>query len=119
MATEHEMPIGMLFRKMFCAKCGAKLAKKQIRRTYQRGEPGFRNTLSDRSTVNVLSYTTVTYIYHCPNCMNQISYDDQVIVSKKQAALGKKVLSSGELISFSVMDNGKEQRKNRSGKKKQ
>lgn len=93
MAIEHEMPIGMLLRKMYCAECGTKLARKQVRRTYQRGEPGFRNTLSDRSTINIQSYTKVVYIYRCPVCGKEISYDDQVKVAKKQAKLGVKILA--------------------------
>ena len=89
---EYEMPIGMLFRKMYCAGCGDRLVRKQIRQTYQRGEPGFQNTLSDGSTINILSYTKVIYIYRCQGCGKEISYKDQVKVAKKQAKLGVKIL---------------------------
>jgi hypothetical protein len=67
MAIEYEMPLGMLIRKMYCAGCGARLVRKKIRKTYRRGEEGFRNTLSNRSTINVQSYTAVTYVYRCYN----------------------------------------------------
>lgn len=92
MGIEYEMPIGMLFRKMYCAGCGDRLVRKQIRQTYQRGEPGFQNTLSDGSTINILSYTKVIYIYRCQGCGKEISYKDQVKVAKKQAKLGVKIL---------------------------
>ena len=97
MAIEYDMPLGMLIRKMYCAGCGTRLVRKQVRKTYQRGEPGFRNTLSNRSTVNVGSYTTVTYVYRCPNCCREISYDDQVKVAKKQKQTGRNVLTEGDL----------------------
>jgi DNA-directed RNA polymerase subunit RPC12/RpoP len=59
-------------------------------------EEGFRNTLSNRSTINVQSYTAVTYVYRCPNCNKEISYDDQVKVAKKQAQAGRKILLEKE-----------------------
>jgi rRNA maturation endonuclease Nob1 len=96
MAMEYEMPLGMLIRKMYCAGCGARLVRKKIRKTYRRGEEGFRNTLSNRSTINVQSYTAVTYVYRCPNCNKEISYDDQVKVAKKQAQAGRKILLEKE-----------------------
>ncbi len=95
MAIEYEMPLGMLVRKMYCAGCGTRLARKQVRKTYQRGEEGFRNTLSTGSAVNVKSYTTVTYVYRCPNCHREITYEDQVRVAKIQARTGSKILPEG------------------------
>ena len=97
MAIEYEMSIGMLFRKMYCAGCGARLARKQIRRTYHRGEPGFRNTLSFGSIVNIRSYTKVIYVYRCPECGKEISYGDQLKVAQKQTKLGVKVLPPEDL----------------------
>jgi DNA-directed RNA polymerase subunit RPC12/RpoP len=96
MAIEYEMPLGMLIRKMYCAGCGTRLVRKKVRKTYRRGEEGFRNTLSNRSTINVQSYTAVTYVYRCPNCNKEISYDDQVKVAKKQAQAGRKILLEKE-----------------------
>ena len=96
MATEYGMPLGMLLRRMYCFGCGTRLVRKKVRKTYRRGEEGFRNTLSNRSTINVQSYTEVTYVYRCPNCNKEISYDDQVKVAKKQAQAGRKILLEKE-----------------------
>ncbi len=96
MAIEYDIPLGMLVKRMYCAGCGTRLVRKQVRKTYQRGEPGFRNTLSNRSIVNVGSYTTVTYVYRCPNCYREISYGDQVKVARRQAQTGSKILPQEE-----------------------
>ena len=93
MAIEYEMPLGMLVRKMYCAGCGTRLARKQVRKQYQRGEDGFRNTLSNRSFINVHAYTTVTYVYCGPNCHRETSYEEQVKVAKIQARTGRKILT--------------------------
>ncbi len=93
MAIEYEMPLGMLVRRMYCAGCGTRLVRKQVRKQYQRDEDGFRNTLSTGSIINVRSCTTVTYVYRCPNCHRETSYEEQVKVAKKQARTGRKILS--------------------------
>ena len=93
MAIEYDMPLGMLVRKMYCAGCGTRLVRKQVRKQYQRSEGGFRNTLSNRSIINVGSYTTVTYVYRCPNCHRETSYEEQVKVAKIQARTGRKILT--------------------------
>ena len=92
MAIEYDMPLGMLLWRMYCAGCGARLVRKKLRKQYRRGEEGFRNTLSNRSILNVQSYTTVTYVYRCPSCHREISYGDQVKVAKEQARTGRKIL---------------------------
>ena len=96
MAIEYEMPLGMLVRRMYCAGCGTGLVRKKVRKTCRRGEEGFRNTLSNKSTINVRSYTAVTYVYRCPNCNREISYDDQVKVARRQAQTGSKILPQEE-----------------------
>lgn len=92
MAAEISMPIGMLFRKMYCAHCGNLLERKKVKKTYRRGEPGFRNTLTDRSTINVGSYTTIYYVYCCPGCKREISYEDQKAIAREQAKQNRRII---------------------------
>lgn len=92
MGIEYHLPWGMLIRKMYCSRCGTLLKRKEIRKTYKRGEPGFRNQLSTRGLINVSTYTTVSYVYHCYGCGNEISYDDQVKVAKIQSKRGTRIL---------------------------
>lgn len=91
MATEISMPIGMLFRKMYCAQCGNLLERKKVKETHRRGEPGFRNTLTDRSTINVGSYTKIYYVYYCPRCKSVISYKDQKVIAREQSKQNRNI----------------------------
>ena len=93
MATETYIPVGMLFRKMYCSHCGNLLKRQKVKKTYRRGEPGFRNTLkSNPGTINIKYYTTIYYVYCCPGCQNVVSYEQQKIIAREQAKLQKKVL---------------------------
>ena len=98
MATEMHIHIGMLFRKMYCSRCGNLLQRQKIKRTYRRGEPGFKNTLpSNPGTINIRSYTTIHYVYCCPECKNTVSYEKQRIIARTQAKLQRKILAESEL----------------------
>lgn len=35
--SEIEMPVGMIFKRMFCHKCGARLKKEKITKIYKKG----------------------------------------------------------------------------------
>ena len=84
MSTEISIDTGMLFRKMYCSSCGTQLRRKKIKNVYRRGEPGFRNLTSIGGTINFFTYTTVEYIYRCPQCGKEISYSDQKELAKEQ-----------------------------------
>ena len=46
--------------------------------------------------INVKQQTKVTYIYKCPNCDRISTYDEQLLYSKVQRRLGKKILTEGD-----------------------
>ena len=84
--------VGMLFRKMYCHKCGNILKRKKVSNIYKKGEPGYVNTILGSPTIGMDRIELVEYIYHCPNCSSEITYDEQCIVAKKQKRLKKRIL---------------------------
>ena len=95
---EITIPIGMIFRKMFCHKCGTQLKKEKISKIYKKGESGFHklNMLSG-TTFGISQLKETNYIYKCPKCGAKITYDNQCIIAKKQKRLKKKILNEDDL----------------------
>ena len=83
--TKTTIPVGMIFKKMFCDKCSTQLKKLKITNTYKRGEDGFSNHgFGGLTYVGMSEISKSYYIYKCPNCGLEISYDDQCAVARKQ-----------------------------------
>ena len=93
---ETTIPVGMLFKRMFCHKCGAQLKKEKITETYKKGEQGYSNKLLGHSTLGMSEISKSYYIYKCPNCGAKINYDDQCVIAKKLKLLKKKILNEDE-----------------------
>ena len=89
---ETEIPVGMIFKKMFCHKCGTQLKKKKITKIYKKGDPGYSNHLLGHSTLGMSEISRSHYIYKCENCGSKISYDDQCVIAKKQKLLRRKII---------------------------
>lgn len=47
-------------------------------------------------TLGMSSYYDVIYIYCCPNCGLEITYEEQCVVAKKQKLLKKKKLNEND-----------------------
>ena len=100
MGYKMEIPVGMLFRKMYCRYCGEKLKRHKIVDVYTVGDPNFSRIMKigvGTKIVNIHSQTMVTYIYKCPNCNKPSTYKEQLEYSKIQKRLGKKILSDDEI----------------------
>jgi len=89
---EITIPVGMLFRRMYCHKCGNKLKKKKISHTYKKGEEGYSRWLSGRLTIGMEEKQKTHYVYECPVCNFQNTYDEQCIIAKEQKKQGKKIV---------------------------
>ncbi len=50
---ETEIPVGMIFKKMFCHKCGTKLIKMKITKLYKKGENGYSNIILGHSALGM------------------------------------------------------------------
>jgi RNase P subunit RPR2 len=93
---EETIAVGMLFKKMYCHKCGCLLKKKKVAHLYLKSDPGYSNDLAGHGTIGMDKKMMVHYIYHCPNCGSEITYDEQRIVAKKQKRLKKKILNEND-----------------------
>ena len=113
---KNTMPAGMLFKR-FCHHCGTRLEKCANTRTVKRGDSDYEEHRRIGRTrvigdVEVTEYTG----YECPNCKNQIAYDEQIIISNIQKKLGKKVLSEEEIEKEKVGAQIKQKRKDTANK---
>ena len=69
---------------MYCFKCGNKLEKKKIRTIIKKDDPNYYNDILGHSTIGMDRKEQISYIYKCPNCNLEITYEKQCIISKKQ-----------------------------------
>ena len=95
---EFTAPLGMLFRKMYCHKCGNKLKKKKESRIFRKGEPGYSNDILGQSTIGMDRIEKAWYVYWCPDCNTKITYGEQCIIAKEQKKQKKKILKEDEWI---------------------
>ena len=100
MAYKKEINAGMIFKKRYCRKCGARLIKNPIRSVVQRGDPEYykhnrmgRGRMLDK-TIHVTEYN-----YKCPSCGSIVEYDDQLVIEQVQKKMKSRTLSETELIS--------------------
>lgn len=89
--------VGMLFRKMYCHKCGVKLKIKKNIDIVSKGDEGYSNRMPGMgNALGMSSYYDVSYIYCCPTCGLETTYDEQCIVAKKQKLSKKKILNEND-----------------------
>ena len=93
---ESTISLGMVFKKMYCKKCGSILKKKKISTTYKKGEPNYSKDILCHATIGMDRIERVYYIYHCPNCGLEITYDEQCVVAKKQKLLKQKIINEND-----------------------
>ena len=78
---ELEIPAGMLFKRLCCDNCGARLKKQRIVNLYKKGEPEFQNHLLGHPTIGMTRIKKVSFVYICPHCGKITSYEDQLKLS--------------------------------------
>lgn len=93
---EAEIPVGMIFKKMYCHKCGNRLKIKKVSNIYKKGDPNYTNKILGHATIGMDRIEVGHYIYQCTNCNFEITYDEQCIISKKQKRLKKKILDEND-----------------------
>ena len=90
-----EIKVGMLFRRMYCYKCGTKLKRASTSRLVKKGELGYdEHSLSLRFGAIPMSCPQihVRYVYVCPKCKQVTSYEEQCQIAKKQKQAKTKIL---------------------------
>lgn len=90
---ESEIDLGMLFRKMYCHKCGTRLKRKKITAIYHKGAPEYDNYVAGIHTLGMSEKAVSHYVYQCPKCNSEITYDDQCLISKRQRQQKKRILN--------------------------
>ncbi|MBQ7761494.1 MAG: hypothetical protein IJ400_05510 [Clostridia bacterium] len=99
MGYKMEIPMGMLFRKMYCRHCGQRLEREKVTNVYFPGDPNFSRTMhfGGKTIINIGKQTVVTYIYKCPDCGKTATYYEQVHIARRQRKLGKRILTDVEI----------------------
>lgn len=111
--TETTMPLGMLFAKMYCCKCGLKLNRQKISKVLVKGEDDYSSTFLhkkmlvpggfvSRGTIGMDEIKKFTYVYKCEHCNYLITYDEQLIISNAQNQHNKKVLLDNEFNALNI-----------------
>lgn len=94
---KSSIDVGMIFKKMYCGKCGTRLRVEKNTEIIEKGDDRFSNRMPGKVwAIGMSSYRYVTYIYCCPNCGAETTYDEQCIVSKKQKRLKKIILDEND-----------------------
>jgi predicted RNA-binding Zn-ribbon protein involved in translation (DUF1610 family) len=94
----YSLPLGMIFQKYHCAKCGATLEKERTHRVVTKDDPDYYRYHSfgkfPRRDCDVYEHQ-----FKCPDCGASISFDEQCIIKGIQKQQGHTVLSSSEIKS--------------------
>ena len=81
---------------MYCKKCGNRLRRKKISSIYKKGDSNYSNDVLGHARIGMDRIEKVYYIYHCPNCGLETTYEEQCIVPKKQKLSKKKILNEND-----------------------
>lgn len=97
MGYEMKVPVGMLFKKMFCCKCGVKLQKKKISKLNFRGDADFKRIKYGHTVILDKQQIIDSVVYLCPNCNIITEYNEQLNISKIQKKINKLILDDNDL----------------------
>ncbi len=97
---ETTICVGMIFKRMFCCRCGTRLERQEITKIYKKGDKDYRSTIAGGSTIGMNELEATEYQYMCPNCGLGISYEKQCKIAKRQKQLKKKVLDENDWKEF-------------------
>ena len=90
---ESTISLGMLFKKMYCHKCGNKLKRKRETYVIRKGEKGYSNQIAGITTIGMDRIQQSYYVYVCPNCNSKITYEEQCVIAKEQKKRGEKIIN--------------------------
>lgn len=95
----YSMPLGMIFRKYYCAKCGEVLKKELTHRVVTRNDKDYYE-FHDRGTFPLHDHDVYNYRFKCPNCHARISYNEQCIIERIQKQQGTHMLAGSEIKTY-------------------
>lgn len=94
------IPMGMIFKRMYCCKCGEKLKRTFLPIGYQEEGGAFFGASVTSLSISYRSPRIVENnecFYSCENCHYYISYDDQKIIAEYQSESGRKILTEKQM----------------------
>ncbi len=91
----HSIPFGMIFKKMYCHKCGERLVKNKYSRIILKGDPEYK--IYKRGYFGEGKVIQYKYNYKCPKCGNVIEYKNQKEISKIQKEKKMIILSNDDV----------------------
>lgn len=92
-----QIDAGMIFKKMYCHKCGTKLKKEKTSTILRNGDKGFSRHSGKGITFGPGYNKVYTYYYVCPQCKNAITYEAQLKISKIQKQKSRNILNDDEI----------------------
>lgn len=92
----YAIPVGMVFKKYYCCKCGTKLEKERTHRVVNKEDKDYYQ-YQDCGTFPRVDHDVYDYRFKCPNCGKRNSYDEQCIMERIQKKSKSKILSSKEI----------------------
>ena len=93
---ESKISLGMIFKKMYCKKCGNILKITKFSNRYKKGDSNYSDDVLGYATIWIKKKKKVHYIYHCFNCGLESTYEEQCVIAKKQKLLKKRILNENE-----------------------
>ncbi len=106
----YSLSLGMVFKKYYCSKCGARLEREKNHRVVTKDDPDYYR-YHDFGKFPRRDYDVYDYRFRCPDCGARQSYDDQRIIARMQKRHGHPVLPASEIKSCCEEDK-KKARKN-------
>ena len=90
---ESTISLGMIFKKMYCKKCGNILRRKKISSIYKKGDSNYSNDVLGHATIGMDRIEKSYKNYHCANCGIETTNEEKCIVAKKKKQKKKKILN--------------------------
>ncbi len=93
---EATFPLGMLFKKMYCRGCGTRLKRHRVDNLVKKGESGYDGRLLGKTTIGMDRKQVSYYVYKCPDCGLEFTYEKQLEIEAKQKQAGTYILPPPE-----------------------
>lgn len=100
-AKSYCIPFGMVFKKYYCSKCGARLEKERTHRVVTKNDKDYYR-YHDYGQFPRYDYDVYGHRWKCPSCGRRISFDEQCIIERIQKKCGQSVLSPIDIKEFYV-----------------
>lgn len=92
----YSIPIGMVFKKYSCCKCGNVLKKEKTHRVVTKDDKDYYQ-YQDYNTFPRRDYDVYDYRFKCPTCNNRISFNEQCIIERIQKKCKSKILNTKDI----------------------